>query len=525
MTDRVRVHHPVLRTIPHAAGFSVACGVIVMFVIGGVLESAPELTEGTPRAIAMIAGICAFIISLGAAIIFLLGLIPRRLLPTTTYSLVQYAIPAVGFVWSALIQSIGVALGTFCICFLSAILVALHLARRHFKELPELQAVGSALHRSLPCPPLVSHVTDVHVTKASHIGTVEGNDRDGMEALQTWLSPFASRGSRFLLVSGDLTDTGDPDEWRRVDAVFITARSDEQYLVVAPGNHDLFPYGESLQDHLRLYFEHAGKWCRSLTTCEFQPVFDLTYLANSSIEGKVEAKARELKEAYINSRPGPSNPQELAEDEDVERAWRERANTMDWFTPARDMLIRDWYRSNWRAAFPLRLDDKLSGGLVLVINSVLPTHLLGESALGELGDEQLAQVEAALKTLPDYARFVFIVTHHAPFRAPGDWRLFVPWGRGGLHSTWGRVKDFAYLGHAAHEARIFLDIVSAAADRHQNVQFVVFCGHRHQANIGRAGRVLIVEGSALAEARPSTTLIYADGPSLFVSRENILSAA
>lgn len=524
VAERVRVHRPVMRTVPQAIMFSLACGLAATFGVGGVLESIPNLVraEESPRIVGAIVGINAMTIAFGASILFLVGPVPKRLLPIT-YRLVQYALPGLGFVLSLFVHVVYVGLATVCTSVLFAMAASLMLARRHFRELPELQAVGSALHRSLYSPPLVSHATDVHVTKASNVGTVEGNKADGFEAFQAWLSAAVVRGIKLLVVSGDLTDTGDPAEWQRLDAALAEADIAETRLVVAPGNHDLFPYGECSHNQLRLYFEHAGKWCHGLKTCEMQTVCDLTDLANSCIEDRVNTKAMELMEAYVSSRPVRS-PHEPDDDEEVERAWRERANTMDWTTPAREMLIREWYRRYWRAAFPLRLDDA-SGGLILVMNSVLETRLLGESALGELGEAQLARLEAALSALPDHIRLVLIVTHHAPFRAPGDWQLFLPWKHGGLRALVGRLKDFAYLGHASHEARTFLNIVCAAADRHQNVQMVVFCGHRHQHTIGRAGRVLVVEGSAFAEPEPSTTLIYADGTSIFVTKERIVSTS
>ena len=135
------------------------------------------------------------------------------------------------------------------------------------------------------------------------------------------------------------------------------------------------------------------------------------------------------------------------------------------------------------------------------------------------------RLSTTLSDLPTYTRYVLIVTHHAPFRAPGDWTFLLPWRGGGLLKTLERIKDFAFLSHAAHEARDLLAVVSGAADLRQDVQFVMFCGHRHQPNVGRAGRVLVVEGGALAETDPSTCLVFADGPSLYIQRAKVGAAA
>ena len=145
-------------------------------------------------------------------------------------------------------------------------------------------------------------MTDVHVTKALGIGTVEDNSPGGMAAFESWLQNQDFSEARFLLISGDLTDTGNPREWRRVDEAIRKAIPATGRVVAAPGNHDLFDFydGDSTYERLRIYFEHAGRWCPGLTTAEFQPIGELPSLAMESIaEPLLPALAEKLKQRFI----------------------------------------------------------------------------------------------------------------------------------------------------------------------------------------------------------------------------------
>jgi hypothetical protein len=171
----------------------------------------------------------------------------------------------------------------------------------------------------------------------------------------------------------------------------------------------------------------------------------------------------------------------------------------------------EWFDRHGHGFFPLQFTHAPSETVFFILNSVGdPTDLLGDSALGHFSAGQLSRLAAQIDGLPDTVRNIVIVTHHAPFRHPGDWRAFFR-GMGGRKKVVQRVWDYAFLAHRADEARQFLTSVVAAADRRQGVNFFILCGHRHTPTRGRLGSVIALEASSLSEATAATWFIFAQG--------------
>ena len=180
-----------------------------------------------------------------------------------------------------------------------------------------------------------------------------------------------------------------------------------------------------------------------------------------------------------------------------------------------------WYLENRYTLFPLVVDS--NGVRVLVLNSIpADADTLGENALGWCGDAQLERLEKMLMNLPVGTRLVFVLMHHAPFRAPGD-RLF-----GGLRSIRNlvdRTEAFGFLSHKPDEASRITVILSSASERNPGVKYLLLCGHRHRGGLGRIGLTLVLERASLAEERGHPWWLFEQGPGLFASAERTPSLA
>jgi hypothetical protein len=64
-------------------------------------------------------------------------------------------------------------------------------------------------------------------------------------------------------------------------------------------------------------------------------------------------------------------------------------------------------------------------------------------------------------------------------------------------------------------------MLSGAADKHQSASFFLFCGHRHSSAAGRAGRVIVLEGSCFAEAKAAAWQVFVCGEQVAVFPQEI----
>lgn len=407
-------------------------------------------------------------------------------------------------------------------CTISAVAYSAVIATHNFYRLQEIQPTAPMTFGSFAGRALATHVTDIHITEADDVGTVEDNECGGMSAFTGWLASSAVAKPRFLVVSGDVTDTGAMKEWTRAaKAIRTAALGNDQFLIVAPGNHDLFPwYGRdaSYRGRLRRYFDFLRQVSPEMRTATSKLVRELAAQAEPEIEPHIDAKAKD----------DSFRKKESADPYNLDERW---ANNLkrdgiylrpDWWGIAREAVLDDWYDSQWYELFPLTFYDKSTGTLVAVMNSVMRgAQTLGESALGEYGWSQLERLRALISALPAKTRSVLVVTHHAPFRAPGDWRLFIPWAVTGLRRTKARIHEFCYLAHAVDESRMFLSMLCEAASLNQHARFVLFCGHRHSFASGWAGPALVIEGRALEGEQPEEILVQTR-PSLTIWKRTLL---
>ncbi len=413
----------------------------------------------------------------------------------------------------------------------------------HFLQLQEMQAAAEEIAMIANPEPLVLHLTDVHMTAADDVGRIE-KGQGGRLSLNAALNQARAVCPKYVIFSGDTTDTGDPREWERVRAILDEFSSVEWKYVFAPGNHDLSPYyGEYDWSKLRLFIENQARYLPNLMTATGERLADLITRAQKEITPAIAGHAAKIRsrakvdfnfasimiQMITGAEPSYWSKRAVLEEQRRSgRFWLEELRTMwwpsgwygvpddfDWSAYASESLLDEWFAGQWHDLFPFVLQDRNVGLSIIVLNSIHSSaENITESAVGRLGEGQLARLRTLLDCTPEWVRTVIVVTHHPPFRRPGEWRLPLPqapfrpssWG-----DTWRVLTELALLPQDAKEARDLVNSIAASADRKRAAKFLLLCGHRHMKSIGHAGEALVVEGDSLASSDGKAWLI-GEGP-------------
>jgi hypothetical protein len=372
-------------------------------------------------------------------------------------------------------------------------------ATRQFHHLQELVECGKALHAPDASAPRLWHVTDLHITASEDMARYEGGAGGGAR-WESFVSRSGFGSAAAVIVSGDMTDRGLESEWDRFRAAWRGLAQPRPALVLCPGNHDVGGehYGGGTWSRyvrpagLLTYFDTMGEFAPHFETALGGTVGELAAHIERDVTPQLAEKVTFLRrqfEAWESLKELPPARFRLSQPApDVEPV-----DTYDWEALAAELLILEWFSTNWYAPFPLRWHAPDMETEFLLLNSCDRADTFGGSGIGSFGQEQLDRLQSALETLPATARHVVIVAHHAVFRRPGQWAL--PLDRHAIR----QLQAFAFLGHRPDETRRFTRLLTDAAERHPDTSFVFCCGHRHAPACGRAGLLLVLEGGSLAE--------------------------
>lgn len=417
--------------------------------------------------------------------------------------------------------------------------VIVRYALRHFVRLRELQDLGRNLICIKEYHPTAVHATDIHLTASSETARVDGGT-GGHAQMEIWLEKMKQLAPAYVLVSGDIVDTGDSREWKIFNEHIEKHAWIKDRLVLAPGNHDLSPYyGEEDLGKLRRYIEFQSRMSPTLITAYDLKLSALAEIARAEVAFKIEKRRDEIRGLVrFDSRFGMVLMQSVgmrphyysrkaclfAEEHgafSMEYARSGWQFPQDFFGVPKDFdfegfaletLLDDWFVERWHEMFPFKLEDPDQGLLIIVLNSVASeTQNVTESALGGLGNNQLSRLGKIFECLPNWVRTVFIMTHHAPFRRSGEFELPLPkplFTRYGWQRASTMISELAFLPQEGREARGLIDLVADLADRPQSPNVLVLCGHRHRRSSGRAGRAIILEGGSLADQEAETWVVY-----------------
>lgn len=317
-----------------------------------------------------------------------------------------------------------------------------------------------------PAAPIarVAHLTDLHVTASDETSRVDGGP-GGNAALRRALEELGRLKPEELtavLITGDITDAGAPDEWRRFFEMAPAALLEKCVLV--PGNHELnIPQGKGL----RAAVEPQDQVERKFRAIRFVAAADRVQGARAFVadESAPDRPLRPLRDYLARHEETLQSFIDLARKGRLERKgdakWKE---------------LRAAPYVVWDEIFPMVVEVPGTELRVLVLNSNDEGLDLLTNAYGLIGRSQLRRLRLMLPQLSG-TPFVVAMHHHLGVQPVGK-----------------TFKDRVF-----ERAMPLIDggsLVKALGGE----GCVVFNGHRHVSYFARiGGRIQIIAG-------PSTTL-------------------
>lgn len=363
----------------------------------------------------------------------------------------------------------------------------------------------AGLHEALPLPeergsdegrPLLAHLSDTHFLAPGR-GTTEEGDRWDPAWVRDSLGRLKALRPAFVVVTGDITDTGAEDEWEVALSSWLAPLGRTAPVVLAPGNHDMQPAMDvkrrKIFSQVHRQEQLAARYLRA--QAELLPGIrdwqgrPLAPLARELWEGskvrEVDAWVLDCVQASVElsrgagGRLSPAGAgaafkscQELGErrlrEAGVRRPPRDR--------PEPD--YRDW--------FPLVFLQQPERSAVLVLDSnVEPTWTIGRVGLGAFGSGQLDRLEKALSRLPRDIRRVFVILHHRPLKYMRD--LWSPPRAFWSLDAWRRspAGDYGLLSSRWEESNRLVEILLARAEAEPDREFHLLFGHYHAPRAAR----------------------------------------
>ncbi len=366
------------------------------------------------------------------------------------------------------------------------------LARSNFSRSPV--AIPEAAAPGIDESPLFLHLSDIHITHPPG-RSPSGGGRAGTAELQAIAAEVGQggRSPRYLIVTGDLVDSGKPEEWRAGRAVLDRLREFTR-VILAPGNHDLVPsydmsdaiwamrHSGSAMDGIRLliYLEHASALEPELCVCDGQPIVSVIAAERRRIE---ELKAQWLSATKAVRSFSPIDVQGILA---LRQAFGQSAHRLypEWPAESMERLVRvdlqdldvsvsePLWAARWYDCFPLRMTAGADGIEFFITNPTAPEARLAGSALGRCGAGQLDRLDAALAQ--SQAPMIVVLHHNAPFR----------WREDTLAAN-GTLLRWGMLAHDPAESRRLGALLLRTA--RQGKQVFMLSGHRHDASM--CGRI------------------------------------
>jgi hypothetical protein len=387
--------------------------------------------------------------------------------------------------------------------------------------------------------PFLLCLSDIHLTREGRSRTEGGPSGNANLNLLGSLTPTTPL-PKYLIVTGDLVDTGEDAEWICALGPLWQLRRNGVRILLCPGNHDIataynpaiaYPFlkasdaGERLVDASRLlaYFRTAGELEPELACHDGKPVLQLreeeTAPMRSLLDhwlGAVKAAISELEMHdsnqssldYIRKKgdefppraldllriTDPSladallkplideamsffNTPEFAIGNEGREAWIQILTHAAHCHLDLRLLARRWARL-WTAAFPLKVYVESDRIEFLIVNSISPEPGLIGSAFGRLTSEQLGRLRSCVAGTR--AEIVVILMHHPIYG----------WKQEAKDQPDRRAVDierWALLSHDLRECNEIVTMLDSVAPPH--CKQVLLCGgHRH--GVSRAGPVL-----------------------------------
>ncbi|MGA2716715.1 MAG: metallophosphoesterase [Bryobacteraceae bacterium] len=382
---------------------------------------------------------------------------------------------------------------------------------------------------SSPDSVLIAHISDLHITDKNETrdGKHPGNSR-----LTTLVRQISARNPSYLLVSGDLTDTGDAAHWAILRSILKDAAPTLK-VVITPGNHDLnqfFGKDPSYYDlkssdaELTQRFEVLPRIARVLFfQSSFLPAMrgsDNRTLAELADRVPTKATLDQYHEEILKCAKDCAELFQGSED-------AIKADIGCYFRCSKDWrAMRFRYFNTFENSFPwLYLDLQRDVAFVSLASTLGKTSTAGQNAIGYVDDDQIDRLKNTLQGLPKSINLIVITLHHPLFRENPPSIPSMAW-RELAHplSLWDRIYSSEwfmsiFLQNNAVQAQKLYAVLSAELQRRGAASAIIMFGHRHERSLSRIGDIILEEAPNVATENAKDFGFYS------VSRESDSSVA
>jgi hypothetical protein len=154
-------------------------------------------------------------------------------------------------------------------------------------------------------PALFAHISDVHAVGSTASQTTQG-ESPGDVRLPRLLEEISAARPSYLLVSGDVTDSGLPDQWKSILDTFRSLRPKTK-IIMAPGNHDLSAFFSLPLNLTYLLSSNLPEASQSSEDREFGGLFARFMRAQGELfPDLMDADGKHIG-SYINNEPSEQN--------------------------------------------------------------------------------------------------------------------------------------------------------------------------------------------------------------------------
>lgn len=420
-----------------------------------------------------------------------------------------------------------------CLCFL--------VAMAYFSVAPGWAIVSAHLaHRSLALDSiraercdfanrdiLLAHISDLHITSIG--GATRDGEQSGNKRLPGVLKQVRQLKAPWIVLSGDLTDAGEPAQWLSLESLL---ESTHTRMFVAPGNHDLNLFFSPEPAALDIKADDAR-------VGSLQSLTRLARVAQFQARHASEAhdNTGTLLNEFLKTLPNKENIETAFSKEVSDCYERCRAATigMEHGLQARSgcqigcrydwMDMRLQHLAKLETSFPWIARDSERGMVLISLHSIATkTDTVGQNAIGFIDDKQIEKLRSILSTLPAETKTIIVTLHHplfmpespAPEISVGDLLAPLQTVRRLYSSEWFMS---IFLDNDAVQARKVYDLLRTTSERLRAAEVVVLYGHRHRRSLARMQNMLLVEAPNIGTSNTNDVGLYA------ISRDNSGKAA
>ena len=368
----------------------------------------------------------------------------------------------------------------------------------------EHQGTDSIAIELAPKHPLFVHVSDSHFPGRGRRETFQHLPRDTQE-LTALSARIRGLKPAYLLVTGDVTDTGGEAEWRQAEEILLgPARKEGTVVISAPGNHDLQPAFGGVEHALsperasaillRRFLEASGTAAAGLRTTDGRSIASMVEWRPTP-----EEVAERASRDYLTCVANPIEPRAAGS------TWAKGCALAA--TPEVVAEVMVTFRTAPACAdwFPLVHTNEGTGVAVFVLcSSAITTLTYGSNAIGAFGTPQIERLLSAIQSLPASARHVLILLHHPPVKRWGDdngwptnWFSWTAWNNSSMY-------NFGLLGSEWRDAVDLMEGLVSVREGPSAPSIALLFGHRHERSLGsiRTGKwaIPLLEADAFGAA-------------------------